>query len=66
MTQVDNTHNNTQQQDEKPVDTISGATKELLEARSAGTPEDAKREKLIGAIAIGIGLIVLALFALKM
>lgn len=50
---------------EKSVDTISGATKEFLEARSATTPEAAKKEKIVGAIAIGIVLILVVIFALN-
>lgn len=50
---------------QKPIDTVSGVTKELLEARSAGTPEAAKHEKLIGAIAIVFAIIILTYFALN-
>ena len=50
---------------EKPIDTISGVTKEMFEARSAGTPEAAKNEKIIGAIAIGIAILVIIFFALN-
>ena len=46
-----------------PIDTVSGVTKELFEARSAETPEAKKRESITGIIAIIIALIVLALFA---
>ena len=49
---------------EEHIDTISGATTQLLEAQSATTPEGAKREKIVGAVAIGIALIIIVIFAL--
>lgn len=45
----------------EPIDTISGVTKELFEARSATTPEAKKRESITGVIALVVALLVVAL-----